>query len=172
MELWDVYDIDRNLTGRTMVRGAAFGPGDYHLVVHICVFNSRGQMLIQQRQPFKEDWSNLWDITVGGSSVAGEDSRMAAQRELFEEVGIGHDFTGILPALSVNLPHIFDDVYLIEKDVDETKLRLQYEEVKAVRWADKDQIKAMIDQGIFIPYRAALIDLLFDMRKKHGMHRI
>ena len=44
MELWDVYDADRRLTGRTMVRGERFQPGDYHLVVHICIdyINEKG----------------------------------------------------------------------------------------------------------------------------------
>ena len=49
MELWDVYDVVRNKTGRTMVRGETFAEGDYHLVVHVCIFNSKGEMLIQKR---------------------------------------------------------------------------------------------------------------------------
>ena len=59
MELWDVYDVDRQLTGKTMVRGEPFEKGAYHIVVHICVFNSEGQMLIQQRQPFKHGCGSL-----------------------------------------------------------------------------------------------------------------
>ena len=54
MELWDIYDKDRNKTGRTMKRGEPMKDGDYHLVVHICIFSSDGKMLIQQRQPFKD----------------------------------------------------------------------------------------------------------------------
>ena len=50
MELWDVYDEERRLTGRTMVRGEAYPEDGYHLVVHMCVFNSRGEMLLQRRQ--------------------------------------------------------------------------------------------------------------------------
>ena len=64
MELWDVYNYDRTKSGRTMVRGDKMEGGAYHLVVHACIFNSRGEMLIQQRQPFKQGWSNMWDITV------------------------------------------------------------------------------------------------------------
>ena len=72
MELWEVYDKDRQKKGRTMVRGGKIAANDYHLVVHICIFNSKGEMLIQQRQPFKHGWSNLWDVTVGGSALAYE----------------------------------------------------------------------------------------------------
>ena len=52
MELWDVYDIDRQKTGKLAqrVNGKSMPEGEYHLVVHICLFNAKGQLLIQQRQ--------------------------------------------------------------------------------------------------------------------------
>lgn len=53
-ELWDIYTKDRIKTGRFHVRGQKMQEGDYHLVVHVCIFNSKSEMLIQQRQPFKE----------------------------------------------------------------------------------------------------------------------
>jgi isopentenyldiphosphate isomerase len=59
MELWDVYDINRNKANKTMVRGEPFEIGNYHLVIHVCIFNSDNKMLIQQRQPFKEGWPNM-----------------------------------------------------------------------------------------------------------------
>ena len=54
MELWNAYDIHRIPKDKTLVRGEPIEKGDYHLVVTVCVFNSKNQMLIQQRQPFKE----------------------------------------------------------------------------------------------------------------------
>lgn len=60
-ELWDLYTKDRERAGRTHRRGDPMKDGEYHLAVHVCIFNSRNEMLIQQRQPFKEDWSNMWD---------------------------------------------------------------------------------------------------------------
>ena len=165
MEKWDVYDVDRHLTGKTMVRGEPFEEGAYHLVVHVCVFNSEGKMLIQQRQPFKHGWSGMWDVTCGGSAVTGESSRAAAHRELLEEVGIDIDFSGIRPHLTVNHGYGFDDVYIVQKDVDISTLELQYEEVKAVKWASCDEIFSMIDSGEFIPFYKSFISLLFDKRK-------
>ena len=64
MELWDVYDINRNKTGKTAVRGEGLPEGGYHLVVHVCIIGSDGRMLIQQRQPFKHGFSNLWDVSA------------------------------------------------------------------------------------------------------------
>ncbi len=57
MELWDVYNEERIRTGRPMVRGRQMKPGDYHLIVHIAIINSQGQMLIQRRQLTKKGWA-------------------------------------------------------------------------------------------------------------------
>ena len=165
MELWDVYDVDRCLTGNTMMRGEPFEKEAYHLVVHICIFNSDGKLLIQQRQTFKHGWSGKWDVTCGGSALKGESSREAAHRELLEEVGIDIDFSNVRPHLTVNFEHGFDDIYLLERDIDESKLKLQYEEVKAVRWASCEEIFSLIDSGEFIPYYKSLIQLIFDKRR-------
>lgn len=111
MELWDIYDKNRIPTGRSMVRGDLIKDGDYHLVVHICIFNDKGEMLIQQRQPFKKGWSNLWDVSVGGSAVKGDSSRVAAEREVLEELGLKIDLDDIRPRFTVNFKNGFDDFY-------------------------------------------------------------
>jgi isopentenyldiphosphate isomerase len=168
MELWDVYDINRNKTNQTWVRGEELQPGDFHLVVHVCIFNSNGEMLIQQRQPFKKGWPNLWDVTVGGSATAGDTSQTAAQRELYEEIGLKVDFQNRRPHLTINFEKGFDDFYLIEEDVQLHTLTLQHEEVQNARWAGKEEILTMIKSGEFIPYYESLIHLLFDCRKQYG----
>jgi isopentenyldiphosphate isomerase len=170
MELWDVYNIDKIKTGKTMVRGSEFQKGDYHLVVHACIFNAKGEMLIQQRQPFKEGWPNMWDITVGGSATQGDTSQTAIERELFEEIGLEIDLQSVRPHFSINFDVGFDDVYLIEKDLDIRNLKLQYEEVQQVKWATIDEIFQKLDEGIFIPYYKSLIQLFFDSRNKYGCH--
>ncbi|RDC48348.1 NUDIX domain-containing protein, partial [Acinetobacter sp. RIT592] len=164
MEIWDLYDKDRIKTGETMVRGSQFKENTYHLVVHVCIFNLEGKMLIQQRQPFKDGWPNMWDITVGGSAISGDTSQLAAEREVYEEIGYKLSLDGIRPSLTINFDKGFDDIYLIQKDIDISKLKLQYEEVQSVKWASKEEILSMIDKEIFIPYHKSLIDLLFFMR--------
>ncbi|MCI5751831.1 MAG: NUDIX domain-containing protein [Oscillospiraceae bacterium] len=171
MELWDVYDENRVKTGRTIIRGEEMQQGDYHMVVHVCIFGSDGKMLIQQRQPFKEGWSGKWDVTVGGSAVSGDTSRNAAVREVKEEIGLDIDLDGVRPVMTVNFERGFDDYYIIEQDADIDSLTLQPEEVKAVKWADYDEICAMIDSGEFIPYEKEMIGLLFRFRHHTGTIR-
>ena len=74
------------------------------------------QMLIQQRQPYKKGWPNMWDLTVGGSALKGESSFQAAERELFEELGIKIDLSEKRPAFTINFENGFDDYYLIDHD--------------------------------------------------------
>ncbi|GAE36232.1 NUDIX hydrolase [Halalkalibacter akibai] len=168
MELWDVYDRNRSKTNRICVRGEELQHGEYHLVVHVCIFNSGGDMLIQQRQAFKEGWPNMWDLTVGGSAIAGDTSQTAAQRELLEEIGLDLEFQHMRPHLTINFEKGFDDIYLIEEDVQIHTLILQQEEVQNVKWASKEEILTMIKNEEFIPYYESLIHLLFDCRNKRG----
>ncbi len=166
MELFDLYTADREKTGQTMVRGEPTPEGFFRLVVHVCIFHPDGKMLIQQRQPFKQGWSNLWDVTVGGSAVSGDTSRSAAERETREELGLSIDLSEVRPTLTIDWEHGFDDFYVLTLPVDIQSLHLQYEEVQRVRWAALEEILQMIDDGQFIPYEKSLIELLF-FRKDH-----
>lgn len=168
MELWDVYDINRNKIDKVIAKRGYLNKGEYHLVVHLCIFNSKGEMLIQQRQDFKKIFPGLWDLTCGGSAIKGETSQDAITRELQEELGIKIDFSNVRPKLTVNFDEGFDDIYLITKDVDLFKLKLQEEEVKNVKWASKEEIISMIKEGKFIHFYESLITLLFDTRNQYG----
>ena len=170
MELLDLYTYEREKTGRTMVRGTATPEGLYRLVIHICIFDTEGRMLIQQRQPFVHGWANMWDVSVGGCARAGDSSREAAERETREELGIELDLAGERPSLTICWENGFDDYYTVIRPVDLQELKLQPEEVQTVRWADKDEVLRMIDEGIFIPYEKSLIELLFFRRNHRSSH--
>lgn len=161
-ELWDIYTKDREKTGRLHRRGEKMQKGEYHMVIHVCIFNARNELLIQQRQPFKKGWSNMWDITVGGSALHGESSSQAAEREVFEEIGLKLDLSDVRPDFTINFADGFDDYYLLEREVDIEGLCLQEEEVQAVRWASREEVLLMQEQGTMIPYW--FLDRLFEVR--------
>jgi len=171
MEKFDVYNDERISTGKVLERGQKCNKGENRMVIHICIFNSLGEMLIQQRQPFKKTWPNMWDISVGGSSITGETSRDCAHRELLEELGIDFDFSNIRPHLTINFENGFDDFYLLEMDIDIENLVLQKDEVQAVKWATKEEILDLSNRGQFIPYCTSFLISLFDLRKKRGSFR-
>lgn len=168
MEIFDLYDENRIKTGKTMIRGDKTPDGYYRMVVHICIFSSDGKMLVQQRQPFKKGWSNMWDVSVGGSAVSGDTSLSAAIREVREELGIMLEPSQLRRFITIEDKSVFDDWYVVNQDIDLSELRLQPEEVQNAKWADIDEIKAMIDEEIFIPYHKSFIDMLFHFSHNSG----
>lgn len=170
MEKWDLYTRYRELTGQTIERGTTIPEGFYRLVVHVAIFNLKGELLIQKRQNDKSRWAGLWDVSVGGHVVAGETSDLAAERELKEELGVEISLAGRRPSLTLTFGNGFDDMYAIEQEVDLLKVVLQEEEVQEVRWATIEEVKEMIDQEVFIPYEKSLMDLLFFLRNHSEAH--
>jgi isopentenyldiphosphate isomerase len=167
-ERFDLYDVNRNRTGKTLERGNKVPEGYYRLVVHVCIFGSDGRMLIQKRQPFKSGWAGMWDVTAGGSAQAGDTSQQAASRELKEEVGIDYDLTGVRPAMTIYFDGGFNDIYTINMDVDIDSLELQTAEVEQVKWATEEEILEMLHEKEFVLYKTSFISLLYFLRNHNG----
>ncbi|MBP7212967.1 MAG: NUDIX domain-containing protein [Anaerolineaceae bacterium] len=171
MEEFDLYDRNRLPSGKKIARGKNPPDGLYHVVVHVCIFNSAGEMLIQKRSPLKKAWSGLWDFSLGGAVQAGETSAQAAQRELSEELGLSLDFSNLRPKFTFNFPTGFDDVYVLFLNPDLEKLHLQADEVTEVKWTTKEAIHRMVDAGEFINYHHSVIDFLFEIKDEQGMFK-
>ena len=86
MEYNDIYDSNRQRTGRVHLRGTPWRSGEYGLVVCVWVYDGRGNLLLTRRAPQKS-FAGTWENS-GGAAKAGETSRQAIARELFEETGI------------------------------------------------------------------------------------
>ena len=59
-----------------------------HPVVHLHVFNSKGEIYLQKRAPDKDIQPGKWDTSVGGHVDYGEETEEALRREVREELGI------------------------------------------------------------------------------------
>ena len=148
MEILDIYDKYRRRTGQTYPRNEEIPDGGLRLIVHILIFNEKGELLIQQRADHKK-MGGLWDITCGGACKAGEDSFEGASRELKEELGIDFDFKDTRPILTANI------------DIED--LKLQKEEVKDASWASRNEVFDLLSKGEFVKYKKSYLDLLFDL---------
>ena len=170
MEFLDILDKNRISTKQVIEKSkikTELSCDNFVQVIHIVILNSKNEMLIQQRQVTKTIYPNLWDISVGGSVVAGETPCEAASRELFEELGIKIDFSNLRPVLTTNFEYGFDDYFVINKDINLKNIKLQVEEVKDVKFCKLDEILQMIDKGLFIGYNKNFIKLLFDFKDKN-----
>lgn len=165
MELVDLYDENRLPLGKTGERRTVRNPGEYQMIVHICVFNRKGQMLIQRRSEEKLSWAGLWDVSAAGGVDAGENSRQAAEREFREELGFSLDLGDKRPAFTLHIAKGFDDFYILEQEIDLDTLSLQREEVSEVRWADRNEILELLESGRFVPYHPLYMDLLFAVHR-------
>jgi 8-oxo-dGTP diphosphatase len=149
-ELWDVYDENRQPIGRTHRRGDRMPKGDYHIVVHVWLQNSKGEYLITKRTPNK-GFPNMWECT-GGSALSGDNSLAAAIREVKEETGLI-----VLPengqcVMSLRREDSFVDIWLFKQDFDINDVVYQPKETCGAKYATKDEILAMKMTGTFVPF--------------------
>jgi len=165
MEYWDVYDVNREKTGRIVERHSDdwLKENEYHLGIHIAIFNSKNEMLIQKRSLNKRANPGKWDFSGRGSVVKGETSQEGARRELLEELGFDFDFSNERARFTINCENLFDDYYIIKQDINLDELVLQKEEVDAVKWASKEEIIDMIDNDEFAEKNVELMKFIFSL---------
>lgn len=146
MELWDLVDENRVPLGRTHVRGTAFAPGEYHVVVSILTVNDAGQLLLTLRHPAKKDYANLWENTAG-SVLAGEDSLSGAIRELREETGICAAAEELTLLRTQRGRTAFVDSYVVRKSPAIAELTMQEGETSAAKWVTLYELNQMLSNG-------------------------
>ncbi|GGO61960.1 NUDIX hydrolase [Microbacterium nanhaiense] len=143
-EIWDLLDVDANPTGETHVRDTPIPEGRMHLVVAAAVVRRDGRILVAQRAAEKT-FPFAWEISAG-SALAGETSREAASRELYEEVGVRCEPSDLTPIGRVIEPTAFFDLYatVVDGDVD---IVLDPDEVADARWVTFDEFDRMTAAG-------------------------
>lgn len=160
-ERWDILDENGVPTGKTTVRGGnTLKNGEYHLVVHIWVVSSKGEFLIQRRSPDKKLMPGEWAAT-GGAAISGEDSYTAANRELYEELGIPSNKQTLKKLARIKRRNSLLDVWLVNTNVDSGSLRLQQDEVADARWVTRAEFMQMVKNGQYHNYGKEYFDTVF-----------
>ena len=149
-ELWDVYDAEGRLTGKTHLRREPLRADEYHLCVHVWIENPRGRFLLTKRSENKS-MPGLWEST-GGSVAAGEDSFSAALREVREETGIVLDPAAGEFLFRYSGVSFHCDVWLFRQDFDLSQVTLLEGETCAAMAADRETIRQLMARDEFVPY--------------------
>ncbi len=144
MEFNDIYDENRRLTGRLHRRGDRWRRGEYGLVVCVWVYDGQGKLLLTRRAPGKT-FAGTWENS-GGAAKAGETSRQAIARELYEETGIRAEEAEFELLGSGRDSCAFYDYYCLRRQVPVEQIVLQPGETDAVQWASFEQVHAMVDR--------------------------
>jgi len=144
MEYNDIYDKNRNRTGKLHLRGTRWGIGEYGLVVCVWVYDGKGNLLLTRRAKGKS-FAGTWENS-GGAAQAGETSRQAIARELFEETGIRaeeEEFELLSTGKDRNTHY---DFYCLKRQVPLTEIKLLPGETDGVQWADFETVHHLIAQ--------------------------
>lgn len=87
-ELIDVLDENGIKTGEILSRNEIHRRGLWHRAIVVAIINEKNEILIQQRSANKDKNAGMWDISSAGHISTGQDSLMAANREISEEVSV------------------------------------------------------------------------------------
>lgn len=104
--------------------------------------------LLMQRDKNKH-FGGMWELTVGGSALRGENSLECAIRELTEETGIVHDsLLEIGKVFHYRHKSIYVE-YLCITDCDKSGIKLQEGETSRYKWISKNELINMPREELF-----------------------
>jgi isopentenyldiphosphate isomerase len=121
-------------------------PSLLHKVIHVLVFNSNSELLLQKRSMSKNVAPGKWDTSVGGHVNAGENLQEAVMREMEEELGINKDVPVYLYSYIHSNPFETELVYTY-KCIYDGEINFQQDEIDEVRYWSMDEIKKSIGSG-------------------------
>lgn len=148
-ELFPVVDELGNIISAATRGECHNGSKLLHPVVHLHLFNSKGELYLQKRPVWKDIQPDKWDTSVGGHVDLGESVDIALRREVREELGV----TTFTPeALS---SYIFESAREKElvysfKTVYDGEI-LPSEELNGGRFWSISEILENLKKGVFTP---------------------
>ena len=149
-ELFPLVDEEGRVTGKATRGECHNGSHLLHPVVHLHVFNSRGEVYLQKRPEWKDIQPGKWDTAVGGHIDYGETPEDALRREVREELGI----TDFQPQFVEK--YIFEsarerELVYVNRTTYDGPIRPSSEELDGGRFWTLHEIHAAIGQGVLTP---------------------
>ena len=162
MEYFDVYDDNKQKTGRALPRKGSFlQEGEYQLIVLGIVERPDHKFLITRRSMNKKWAAGDWEVS-GGGVQAGESSLQAVRREILEETGL--DVSGAEGGLIYTYKNIdlargdnyFVDMYHFHLDFSSKDVHPQKSETAGYAVVPFSEIDKLGKEGHFLHYERIL----------------
>lgn len=148
-EMFPVVDEDGNIIDAASRGECHGGSKKLHPVVHLHVFNSKGEIYLQKRPLWKDIQPGKWDTAVGGHVALGESTEMALKREVAEEIGI----TDFNPEKLIH--YVFEserekELVFVYKTVYDGTIKPS-DELDGGRFWNIDEVKNNLGKDVFTP---------------------
>jgi isopentenyl-diphosphate Delta-isomerase len=155
-ELFDVVDANDQVL-RQEQRSVVHAHKLLHRAVHVFVFNSRGELLVQRRSAAKDEFPLTYTSSASGHLSAGESYDECAPRELAEETGLSAplEFLVKLPAG----PQTANEHTALYRAVTDAVPSINEDEVASFTYFSLDELQALlqIEPQSFSPPFASLL---------------
>jgi isopentenyl-diphosphate Delta-isomerase len=172
-DLIDVLSSTGLRTGEILSRAEVHRLGKYHRAIHLYLFNSKNEILLQKRSLTVDNYPGVFSISVLGHVNAGEFSSATVKREVEEELGINTSqlkfdflFSFFQEAIlnDVYIDRQFSDVYVTHVDIVPTHIKYNRSEVSEIKFVPIESFREMVSNessGLAPVYSNECRDLVY-----------
>ncbi len=143
-------------TGEILTRAEVHRLGKCHRAIHLYLFNSYHELLLQKRALNVDNFPGFFSISVAGHVDAGESSSTCVRREVEEELGLDSSqlkfdflFSFFQEAVlsETYIDRQFNDVYVTRTDINPETIRVDPSEVAEVEFVPFERFREMAIDG-------------------------
>jgi isopentenyldiphosphate isomerase len=150
LEKFPIVDEEGHVIGSATRGECHSGSKLLHPVVHLHVFNSKGEVYLQRRPDWKDIQPGKWDTSVGGHIDYGEEPEQALVREVREELGIT-EFTPVRVGKYVFESKREKELVYVHRTTYDGTVTPSAEELDGGRFWTLDEIREAIGNNILTP---------------------
>ncbi|MDR2520532.1 MAG: NUDIX domain-containing protein [Bacteroidales bacterium OttesenSCG-928-I14] len=150
-ELCPLVDKFGNTIGSATRNDCHNGNKLLHPVVHLHIFNEKGELLLQKRASHKYVQPKRWDTSVGGHVKYGEKIEDALTREAYEELNIKNFIPYFIKSYIFESNIEQEKIYSYKTTYMSSPVYFNTKEIESIRFWNLEEIIQNIGKNLFTP---------------------